>query len=202
MQGIPLTSKEPITLQQSIIAGAFSGLPVCLLLTPAELIKCRLQVEGMNPHTANLSTQPWQLVRQIVAKDGIAGLYRGNLITVAREIPSGAAIYVAYDISKNFFDSHVGPLMVTPLICGAIGGVATTLASYPQDIIKTNIQVAETGKHHGKLSISQVAQNIYYREGFSGFWRGFLPSATRAVLVESITFLVYDFCKNLFDPRS
>ena len=197
MQGIPLNSKEPITLKQSMIAGAFSGLPVCLLLTPTELIKCRLQVEGMHHHQAGQSTQPWQLVRQIVAKDGVSGLYRGNLITVAREIPSGAAIYVAYDLSKNFFDSHLGPLVMTPLICGAIGGVATTLASYPQDIIKTNIQVVDAGKH--QLSVGQVAQSIFHREGLRGFWRGFLPSATRAVLVESITFLVYDFCKNLFD---
>jgi solute carrier family 25 carnitine/acylcarnitine transporter 20/29 len=197
MQGVPLNSTDPITLRQSFIAGCFSGIPVCLLLTPTELIKCRLQVEGMDGKApAHGPTQPWQLVRQIIHREGLRGLYKGNLITVAREIPSGGAIYVAYDISKNLLDSHLGALAITPLLCGALGGIATTAASYPQDVIKTNIQVAQG---HTDARIPTIARDIFQREGFRGFWRGFFPAATRAILVESVTFLVYDFMKTVMD---
>ena len=194
-QGVGINSTEPITLRQSMVAGAFSGIPVCLLLTPAELIKCRLQVEGMGGERSSAgATKPWQLVRQIVGREGVAGLYRGNLITVLREIPSGAAIYVAYDLSKNCLDSQLGAMAATPILCGALGGVATTVASYPQDVVKTNIQVVSSTP---KPSIAAVTQMVWQREGWRGFWRGFLPAATRAVLVESVTFLVYDVCKRV-----
>lgn len=65
------------------MAGAFAGLLQTIVVTPTDLIKCRLQVqEGAH-------TSPFACGRAAVQANGFFhGLYRGFGITVVRDIPS------------------------------------------------------------------------------------------------------------------
>lgn len=71
-----------------MLAGAWAGLLNCIVVTPVELIKCRQQMEGMGSKTKTSSS--WAMMRQIVQREGFSGLYRGNLITIFREMPAYA----------------------------------------------------------------------------------------------------------------
>tara|TARA_B110001450_G_scaffold214095_1_gene206759 strand:- start:3219 stop:3866 length:648 start_codon:yes stop_codon:yes gene_type:complete len=67
-----------------------------------------------------------------------------------------------------------------PLIAGAAAGLANWTITYPLDIVSTR----------------QIAGNLLIREAIhGGLWRGYLPCAVRAVLVNSATFYVYEKLK-------
>ena len=67
-----------------------------------------------------------------------------------------------------------------PLIAGAAAGLANWTITYPLDIVSTR----------------QIAGNLLIREAMGGgLWKGYLPCAIRAILVNSATFYVYEKLK-------
>ena len=87
-----------------MLAGGVAGVPVSLLATPTELLKCRLQAQGgaKPPPGATFTLEqiragkalfrgPVQVMRHVVAHEGgVLGLYRGLLPTLVREVPGNA----------------------------------------------------------------------------------------------------------------
>lgn len=71
------------------------------------------------------------------------GLFRGTFATAAREIPAYAAQFAAYEILKDALTSSPDEVLTFAEGCfvGAVAGINCWLFSYPQDIIKTKIQV-------------------------------------------------------------
>ena len=75
---------EDLDLLSLAMAGAGAGFVVPMVLTPFELVKCRLQVtQSIDPNFKPYKG-PIDCVRQILKSEGIRGLYRGNVSTLAR----------------------------------------------------------------------------------------------------------------------
>ncbi|KAI7855127.1 mitochondrial carrier domain-containing protein [Circinella umbellata] len=81
-----------------LVGGALSGMTSCIMLQPLDLIKTRLQ---QSTHDASLLNTTTHLrkrntmlttVQDIVKTNGAAGLWRGTLPTIVRNVP-GTAIY-------------------------------------------------------------------------------------------------------------
>eukprot|EP01015_Nassula_variabilis_P000849 TRINITY_DN1046_c0_g1_i5.p2 TRINITY_DN1046_c0_g1~~TRINITY_DN1046_c0_g1_i5.p2 ORF type:complete len:256 (-),score=-9.78 TRINITY_DN1046_c0_g1_i5:221-988(-) len=88
--------------QQGLFSGLFAGLVNTVVVSPVELVKCRLQMQiakSGNP----LYTGPYQCTKNILMQDGIRGLYRGGFSTASREIPCYGAQFIAYEATKGFF---------------------------------------------------------------------------------------------------
>jgi len=70
-----------------------------------------------------------------------------------------------------------------PLIAGAAGGLANWTLTYPFDIISTR----------------QIATGCTIRAAIKQghLWRGYLPCAMRAILVNGLSFKLYDMSKNI-----
>lgn len=78
-----------LTGPQLCISGAFAGIANGVVSGPVEHIRIRLQTQSAtNPQYAG----PWDAIRKIYAKNGIAGIYKGQGVTLCREA-SGYAIY-------------------------------------------------------------------------------------------------------------
>jgi hypothetical protein len=69
------------------LAGSFSGLVNAFFSCPMELIKIRLQNQGLNG-AKHLYTGPLDCATKIVKSMGLKGLYRGFGTTLIRETPS------------------------------------------------------------------------------------------------------------------
>lgn len=121
--------------------------------------------------------------------------------TVLREIPSIAGQFAAYEYLKQLFlkRSRSDRLTMAEVsITGGLAGVLCWLVSYPQDIIKTKLQVDYSYKESSRIrdgGFSNCAKTIYNTEGMSGFFRGLTPCLIRAYIANAIGFYIYEEAK-------
>jgi len=159
-------------------------------------------MEGMGAKTKTSTS--WMIMRQIIQRDGFSGLYRGNLITVLREMPAYAAQFGSYEIFKNYLSSKYGESTFINFICGGLAGFMCWVSSYPQDVIKTKLQCDLSGTRYKSSrfikdgGIISCAKDIYRHEGLRGFWRGFSACTMRAGIANAFTFVAYEEAKKLF----
>ena len=189
---------------KAAIAGGWGGLLQCAITTPMELIKCRQQVtQGRTGHIPGMG----DTVRALVSEAGLVrGLFRGFGATVLRDVPSFAAYFWAYEVTKDALRAYAGipcvdkrgKVVVAPvwvlLTAGSVAGVATWVSCYPIDVVKTAQQTLPEGTPASERTIAAVTRRIWRSEGAIGFTRGIVPTVVRAVPSNAVTFLVYEWC--------
>lgn len=136
------------------ICGAISGSFTSLILTPIELIKCKMQVQStsgarsslpLGPttatstrkvaiHTLSIPRQPGPitLVKDIVRTYGITGLWHGQLGTFLRETGGSAAWFGAYEyasVKLCAWGNKEKASSMDQMISGALGMVDTYISS-------------------------------------------------------------------------
>lgn len=123
---------------------------------------------------------------------GVAGLYRGIGITLARDAPSFASYFLAYEGAKRIAAewSAKPESMLTPaelLVCGGLAGFGAWLPCIPQDVLKSRIQSSPT-----PIGIRQAFEQLIAESGFRGLFRGIGPTMLRAFPANAATFLAYE----------
>jgi solute carrier family 25 carnitine/acylcarnitine transporter 20/29 len=214
--------ENEMSIYEGMLCGAIAGLTNCLVATPIELVKCKLQVQYESISKAYYKGVI-DCVRKIYLQGGIKAIYQGNYAMIWREIPGYAAQFAGYDYSKKiiakFMNKSIDSLNSLELmICGAVGGYLCWQFSYPQDVIKTLLQTQSTNKelettnnrnyYNGDQNnvtkfrprfydggFYECAKYIYQSEGMIGFWRGYLPCTLRAFLANGVLFLTYEKSK-------
>ncbi len=191
-------------VSQSAIAGAWAGLAVTIAMTPVELVKCRLQMEGTG-QKAKLMTA-FGMTKQIIKRSGTKELYKGTIATILREIPAGAVYFGTYEFFKSTLQEAYGKSMIFPLIGGGAAGLLSWAASYPQDVIKTKLQcdigtVRKYPAHHyfKDGGVISCAKDIWTKNGAKGFVKGFSACSIKAIIAEAMTFFVYENTKAYID---
>lgn len=194
------------SMSQGITAGAFAGLVNCVILSPVELIKCRMQIDYESKFK-----NATDCMKAIYQYEGIRGLYRGMVSTVLREMPCYAAQFGTYEISKNFLKERYGEnmVMLQHLASGGFAGLMCWVFSYPQDVIKTNLQCDNGLDGNRKFKprfkdggVIACMNHIWKEKGMMGFWNGFSACAMRAVLANAVGFFAYEQAKSLFKDIS
>ena len=75
------------------------------------------------------------------------------------------------------------------MINGAISGVFSTVFSLPFQVISTNMKLLNLSKKDSeKIKTLEMIKSIYKKEGFKGFYRGFLPNLIKITLSDAIFF--------------
>ncbi|KAI9476528.1 MAG: mitochondrial carrier domain-containing protein [Benjaminiella poitrasii] len=197
----------PLTFNQLTLAGALSGSLISIVLTPVELVKCKIQVQNILKNTkAQQFNQPSDVIKQICRAQGFAGLYRGFIPTFIRETGGNAFWFGVYEytcaaliqyrrnraietekiITKN--DLTAPELM----IAGAVGGIAYNLSFFPVDVIKSRLQIQQGNAQSQFKSSIQIAKEIYAGTGFKGFYRGCGITAAKSAPANAIIFMTYE----------
>lgn len=82
-----VVSDDEFTFKQSMISGMFAGLVNSFVLSPIELVKCRLQIQKESKTNAYYKGS-FDCVRKIVLEEGLRnGLFKGMMSTIIREVP-------------------------------------------------------------------------------------------------------------------
>lgn len=190
--------------------GGLAGVPVAILATPTELLKCRLQAQGgaRPPQGAVYSLADAQTgkvlysgaldsAKRIVQFEGGAlALFRGFLPTLLREVPGNAFYFGCYSWCKHQLAAAQG-IEVSELgtgslaLSGALAGPAFWAPMLPVDVIKSKVQTDNplNPQHRGGLAWGRA---ILKTEGVKGLFRGWQPCLGRSVPANAVTFLVYE----------
>jgi len=207
-----------MNIYEGLLCGSIAGFVNCIVVTPIELVKCRLQIQSENKSTAYYKGV-MDCIKKTHANGGVRALYKGNYATILREIPAYAAQFGGYYYSRRILAEWRNKSVynlnnLELMICGSIGGYFCWQFSYPQDVIKTLLQTQSQNKLSENTTVSSSNQSIikfkpkfydggfyecgkyiYQTEGVKGFWRGYLPCTLRAMIANGILFLTYENSK-------
>lgn len=126
---------ENMSIKEGFISGAISGFAGCFIITPVELVKCRLQLQydSKNAYYKN----GFNCAYRVIKEEGFKGIYSGNLITILREVPGYSAQFAGYHFSKTMItkyqETDYNNLSLPGImISGAFAGYCCWQFSYPQ----------------------------------------------------------------------
>ena len=120
-----------LTQNQLYLAGAASGIANSFLSGPIEHIRTRLQVQ-----TGSEFKGPGHLVKSVVSKYGVSGLFKGQGVTMLREFHGYGLYFATYEICMQESMKYLKcerqqvPLW-RQLLYGALAGYALWIAVYP-----------------------------------------------------------------------
>ena len=191
-------------INNSLIAGAAAGTVQCVVCTPAELIKLRMQVQCIGtengPSISNIFTKknkksnyvgPWETAVEIYRKEGIKGINKGMVVTMYREAPAFATYFASYDyfcqkVAGQRSLAELGPLALC--FCGGISGINAWIITYPFDVIKSRLQtdgIKEKPQYNGMMDCFKKS---YHNDGWKVFFRGLNSTLLRAFPTNAATF--------------
>lgn len=184
--------REPLPLVA--FGGAVGGIIVSLILTPAELVKCRMQVQNTLPPADRLYSNSLRCLAAIRSKRGLTGLFRGHVAMTLREaIGCGCYFVVFQHVVRRFLREDQSFHDVSPLVhllAGGCAGVAFWTSSYPIDSVKTKQQIKKAD--YMRLNFRQSCRRLYRTEGLRGLYRGFSVTALRAFPGNAVLIAVYE----------
>ncbi|KAG6873452.1 hypothetical protein C0995_015541 [Termitomyces sp. Mi166 len=121
-----------LTGSQLLTAGVFAGLANGVVSGPVEHIRIRLQTQSnANPMYAG----PWDAIKKIYSGYGIAGIYKGQAVTLLREASGYGVYFLTYEKivqwemkSKGIRRDQINPL--NAVLYGAIAGYAVGFSPF------------------------------------------------------------------------
>ncbi|XP_068116375.1 mitochondrial glutamate carrier 1 [Hyperolius riggenbachi] len=181
---------KKLTLIKEMLAGCGAGTCQVIVTTPMEMLKIQLQDAGRlaaqrklmagqaGGGTAEASVaRPTAIAisRELLRKEGIAGLYKGLGATLLRDVPF-SVIYFPLFANLNKLGQKTpdekAPFFVS-FLAGCAAGSTAAVAVNPCDVIKTRLQSLQRGVNEDTYSgIIDCARKIWRHEGPSAFLKG------------------------------
>ena len=215
-------SEADLPLPALITAGAMSGGLTSLILTPIELVKCRMQVPLHSPLDPNLgpraglsstsSVSPFAVIADVYRREGLRGFWRGQTGTFLRETGGTAAWFGAYEASALFFARRMPspsssssaekgkadlPLYAQ-LASGALAGMSYNFLFYPADTIKSKIQTGELSHQGARPTFLSTGRALWNSHGLRGLYRGCGITVARSAPSSALIFTVVERLRGWF----
>jgi len=179
---IPDEKKNSMSVGQLVIAGGLSAFPTVLIMAPSERIKCLLQIQANDKSKPPKYKSMMHCATSLYAEGGIRSIYKGTVITLARDIPGSMAYFGMYEFIKRQLSSWQGldnpnELSFSAILtAGGFAGMACWGASMPMDVVKSRYQTHS----NPNVGVLEVYQGLVREEGYSALVRGMRPALIRA----------------------
>mmetsp|Transcript_27848 Transcript_27848/g.67761 ORF Transcript_27848/g.67761 Transcript_27848/m.67761 type:complete len:294 (-) Transcript_27848:160-1041(-) len=185
--------KAPMSLFEISCAGGISALPTTVVMAPTERLKCLLQTSGKK------YSGLVDCARQVYSVGGIRSLYKGTVLTLARDIPGSIAWFGTYEMMKRELAKLQGvedPSKLSPIaimVAGGFAGMACWGVCIPPDTLKSRFQTSPEGKYS---SVFDVYRHIVKEEGHGGLLKGFRPAMARAFPANAACFSAMELSRS------
>lgn len=208
--GLAPRQDAPLPLPALWFTGAFAGVFTSFLLTPIELVKCKIQV----PATSGgglVALRPLPVIRDIFRHQGLRGFWRGQLGTLIREAGGCAAWFGSKETASKFMrDGNVRAAVTEearrraredplPLwqqaVAGASAGMSYNFLFFPADTVKSRMQTTPLGEVGGGRGFGAEAAVLWREAGVKGFYRGCGVTVLRSAPSSAFIFMVFDGMK-------
>lgn len=182
------------------ILGGVAGGTACVYVgQPLDTIKVKLQTRP------DLYKNSLYCFEKTFKEEGIyRGLYAGSIPALIAQVAENAVLFAAYGLLRKVAmhftgikeESQLGVL--SNACCGAGAGIASSVVLCPTELVKCRLQA-------NKFSYGpyKVTKEILITEGFSGLFRGMIPTLAREVPGYFFFFGGYESSKYIFgcDPN-
>lgn len=199
--------EEKLPLSALFFTGAVAGSFTSLVLTPIELVKCKMQVPATDGMVVQ-APKPLDIIRTIYRRGGLLGFWHGQFGTLIRETGGSAAWFGSKESVTALFrnlnnksQSHItasNELLPLPLwqqaLAGAAAGVSYNFSTYPADTIKSRMQTASGPSQ----TFWKEGMSIWKQSGLRGFYRGCGITVVRSAPSSAFIFILYDAMKRQF----
>ena len=209
---------DKLPLSALITAGAMSGAMTSLILTPIELVKCRMQVPMPSAASSSRATTlgPLAVIGDVYRREGLAGFWRGQLGTLLRETGGSAAWFGCYEMLSLWFRRRLKQPQSSPttsekepnlpiyqsMLSGAGAGLCYNFSFYPADTIKSKLQtgdLADLGAGGGaRQTFLGVGKAVYRTHGLKGLYRGCGITLLRSAPSSALIFTIYESLRQTF----
>lgn len=205
------------SLLNAMIAGGMGGLAQVPLCVPMELVRIRMQVQGVGEkgksffslHQTSRAHRLYENSLDCAIKlyraHGLPGLYPGLMITIVRDVPGCAVYYSAWEylcrkftqMGETRHDMSVPSLMMAGGLCGVAGWVCV----YPLDVVKTRLQIDGAGSAREYTGALDCIAKSYRQGGVRVFFRGITATVVRAFPCNAATLMAYALINRYFHRR-
>ncbi|KAJ7771685.1 mitochondrial carrier domain-containing protein [Mycena metata] len=215
---------EPSTMPQIALAAAGAGAITSFLLTPIELVKCKMQVQMLVAPVLSASgvsqplPGPIAVFTSVLRDSGVRGLWLGHTGTFIRETGGTAAWFTTKEFVASLLVARrhtksgltsASPSELRPwesAVSGACAGASFNLALFPADTVKSAMQTEEElrpvakvlGKTPARSSFFATFKAMYRAQGIKGLYAGCGITVARSVPSSAIIFLIYDGLRQRF----
>ncbi|KZF23781.1 amino acid transporter arg-13 [Xylona heveae TC161] len=200
-------AEQPLPMSALLGCGAASGAFTSILLTPIELVKCKMQVP-LTPSAAKLRAPgPLAVIASVYKYQGLGGFWHGQLGTLIRETGGSSAWFGAYEgvthLFRAYSSAHGNPDASLPiyqqLIAGAAAGISYNFLFYPADTIKSRMQTEDVSlATHGKRTFLGTGKLLWRQQGLGGLYRGCGITVARSAPSSAFIFTIYECLRGAF----
>lgn len=198
------------------LCGSFGGGVNALVVTPVELVRNRLMVQGGEGGGTVTSTAggtryrgPVHCIRHVVATEGVNTLWRGLSATLVRDMPGVAVWYGTFMAAQGMLHRRASraavargddPSLVSlpayqRMFAGSLAGVSFWTVALPADAIKAVVQTDRTGALGG--SFLRAGAQLLRDGGVRRLYRGYFVACSRGIPGAAITFTTYSYAREL-----
>jgi ornithine carrier protein len=185
-----------------LLCGGISGAFTSLLLTPIELVKCKMQVPAVSPAA---KVGPLSIISSIYRHQGLMGFWHGQMGTLIRETGGSAAWFGSYEGMSLLFRkwNKMAAQDSLPLYqqmsAGAVAGMGYNFIFYPADTIKSRMQTEDVRESvGGRRSFLAVGKTVWQQHGLKGMYRGCGITVARAAPSSAFIFTIYEALRKTF----
>ena len=179
------------------------------LLYPADLLSTRLQADRFMPHhNLNLG----RLTREICAREGLRGLYRGFSTSLIASLPGQYLYFMSYEATNQLLKNaskrlgYEGESVLSNGIAGFTAEAISALLYLPADLVIQRLQVAQKysilpEKYQDRSSLG-VVRRLWRTEGARGMLRGYWPYVATFGPDSAIWWMSYESLKRLMGTNT
>ena len=185
----------------AIISGASAGAVEASVIVPFELVKVQMQ-----DVTCKFDS-PVAVLRDIIRRQGLLGIYQGLEATVWRHAFWNAGYFgIIFQVRNSLPPvQSANEKIRNDLIAGTIGGTMGCVFNTPFDVVKSRIQSTSNVE---KLADGTVVKKynwavpsvlkVYQEEGFRALYKGFVPKIARLGPGGGILLIVFSTITDFF----
>ncbi|XP_062926244.1 calcium-binding mitochondrial carrier protein SCaMC-2-like [Mobula hypostoma] len=190
-----LENEEPEKWWGHLIAGGTAGATSRTVTAPFDRLRVLMQVYSTRENKIKISSG----IKQMIAEGGLSSMWRGNLTNIMKICPELAIKFMAYEELKELIAADAESLrMRERFLAGSMAGAVSQSATYPIEVLKTRMMLRRTGEPR---ELYAHVRNIFMYEGFSTFFRGYVPNIMGIIPYAGIDLAVYETLKNLWIQR-
>jgi solute carrier family 25 carnitine/acylcarnitine transporter 20/29 len=186
-----LNGGRKFSFQELFLSGWLAGFANCIVSTPAEHFRIRIQTQSKENPIYKGSVD---CMKQIYRTYGMKGVYKGVVPTIFRDSFGYGVYFSVYSTLMNYFapgqtrrEYSLGKIGVA----GSIAGILFWALVFPFDVMKTKFQTDNLSQPQFK-SMVNCMRTTYSSKGLAGFYQGFMPCMLRAIPVNGVVFMLYE----------